>query len=71
VRLELAFVVGPTWNWLNLWKPTIDALVPILGHSGSPRTWDPLDGRITELGMHVAVDKAARQVMIGITAEGI
>jgi hypothetical protein len=71
VRLELAFVVGPAWNWLNLWKPTIDALVPILGHSGSRRTWDPLDGRITELGMHVNVDRAARHVAIGIAAECI
>jgi hypothetical protein len=71
VRLELAFVVGPAWNWLNLWKPTIDALVPLLGHSGSRRTWDPLDGRITELGMHRTVEKAARHVMIGIVAECI
>ena len=68
VRLELAFVVGPAWNWLNLWKPTIDALVPLLGHSGSRRTWDPLDGRIIELGMHLTVDKAARHVVIGIAA---
>lgn len=71
VRLELAFVVGPAWNWLNLWKPTIDALVPILGHSGSSRTWDPLDGRITELGMHLTVEQTARRVMIGIAAECI
>ena len=26
VRLELAFVVGPGRNWLNLWKQTIDSL---------------------------------------------
>ena len=31
VRLELAFVVGFTMNYLNLWKPTIDALGPLLG----------------------------------------
>lgn len=69
VRLELAFVVGPAWNWLNLWKPTIDALVPLLGHSGSRRTWDPLDGRITELGMHLTVEEGARHVVVGIAAE--
>jgi hypothetical protein len=69
VRLEIAFVVGPAWNWLNLWKSTIDALVPLLGHSGFRHTWDPLDGRITELGMHLTVDKAARHVVIGIAAE--
>ena len=33
VRLELAFVVGPTRNWLNLWKQTIDSLDPLLGRA--------------------------------------
>ena len=38
VRLELAFVVGPGRNWLNLWKPTIDSLDPLLGrYSPKPR----------------------------------
>ena len=31
--LELAFVVGPDGNWLNLWKPTIDSLDPLLGRT--------------------------------------
>lgn len=31
LRLELSFVVGPGKNWLNLWKPTIDSLDPLLG----------------------------------------
>jgi hypothetical protein len=69
VRLELAFVVGPGRNWLNLWKPTIDSLGPLLGRSRSGRDWDPLDGRITELGMHLAVDPAVRHdIVVGITA---
>ena len=29
VRLEIAFTLGPRRNWLNLWKPTIEAPVPI------------------------------------------
>ena len=33
VRLELAFVVGPGRNWLNLWKQTIDSLDPLLGRT--------------------------------------
>jgi hypothetical protein len=37
VRLELAFVVGPGRNWLELWKPTIDALDPLLGRDPSDR----------------------------------
>lgn len=59
VRLELAFVVGPGSNWLNLWKQRVDALDPLLGRTRQGRAWHPLDGRITELGMHLTVDPAA------------
>lgn len=69
VRLELAFVVGPSRNWLNLWKPTIDSLGSFLGHEHPFRPWNPRDGRITELGMHLTVDPALRNdVTIGIAA---
>jgi hypothetical protein len=69
VRLELAFVVGPRRNWLNLWKQTIDSLDPILGRTDPGRAWHPRDGRITELGMHVTIDEARRwNVDIGIAA---
>ena len=71
VRLELAFVVGPARNWMNLWKQTIDSLDPILGRTYPDRAWHPRDGRITELGMHVAVDPAAgNAVVVGIDAVG-
>ena len=70
VRLELAFVVGPGRNWLNLWKPTIDALDPLLGRTLPDRDWHPRDGRITELGMHLTVDPAVRHdVTVGIAAQ--
>ncbi|MDV3135003.1 hypothetical protein [Mycobacterium sp. 29Ha] len=69
VRLELAFVVGPGRNWLNLWKQTIDSLGPLLGRTYPWQPWHPLDGRITELGMHLTVDPAFRyEVVIGIAA---
>jgi hypothetical protein len=69
VRLELSFVVGPGRNWLNLWKQTIDSLDPILGRTYPDRPWHPRDGRITELGMHVTVDRVARnEVVVGIAA---
>jgi len=68
VRLELAFVVGGG-NWLNLWKQTIDSLDPLLGRTYPERAWHPLDGRITELGMHLTVDPALRyDRVIGIAA---
>lgn len=70
VRLELAFHVGPTRKWWHLWKPTIDALEPLLGRDASEtRAWHPSDGRITELGMHKTVDPDfGHKVIIGITA---
>ena len=69
VRLELAFVVGPGRNWVTLWKPTIDSLDPLLGRDPSDRAWHPLDGRITELGMHLTVDPALRHdLVVGIAA---
>jgi hypothetical protein len=70
VRLELAFVVGPGRNWLNLWKQTIDSLDPLLGRTLPERAWHPLDGRITELGMHMSVNPTAgrSEVVVGIAA---
>nr|WP_228768787.1 hypothetical protein [Mycolicibacterium malmesburyense] len=69
VRLELAFVVGPGRNWVNLWKQTIDSLEPLLGSTYPERAWHPLDGRITELGMHLTVDgDLQNDVQIGIAA---
>jgi hypothetical protein len=69
VRLELAFLVGPGGNWLNLWKQTIDSLDPLLGRTYPDRAWHPLDGRIAELGMHLTVDPALRyDRVVGIAA---
>jgi hypothetical protein len=69
VRLELSFVVGPRRNWLNLWKQTIDSLDPILGRTYPNRDWNPLDGRITELGLHLTVDPAAgNAIKVGVAA---
>jgi hypothetical protein len=69
VRLELSFVVGPSRNWLNLWKPTIDSLGSLLGNDRPTRPWNPRDGRVTELAMHRSVDPAlGYSVTIGISA---
>jgi len=68
VRLEMSFVIGNR-GWLGLWKPTIDALDPILGRTYPDNPYHPLDGRITELGMHLTVDPAlGYDVLIGIAA---
>jgi hypothetical protein len=53
VRLELAFMASARRNWISFWKPTIDALTPILGPTRPDREWHPRDGRIVELGLHL------------------
>lgn len=71
VRLELSFVIGER-GWLALWKPTIDALDPLLGRTYRDNPYHPLDGRITELGMHVTVDLTLRHdVLIGIAGTSV
>lgn len=69
VQLQLSFVVGPQRNWLTLWKPTIDALDPLLGRTREDRDWHPQDGRITDLGLHVVVDPSlGHDVLVSIAA---
>ncbi len=69
VRLDLSFVVGPSRNWLNLWKPTIDSLGALLGNDHPFRPWNPRDGRVTELAMHRSVDPSlGYNVTIGVSA---
>lgn len=69
VQLQMAFVVGPHRNWRTLWKPTIDALDPLLGRTREDRDWHPQDGRITDLGLHVTVDASlGHDVLLSIAA---
>lgn len=69
VRLQISFTVGPRRNWLNLGKPTIDALDPLLGRTRSDRDWHPRDGRIIDLGLHLTTDTGlGNDVILAITA---
>lgn len=69
VHLQVAFVVGTQRNWLNLWKPTIDALDPLLGRTRPDQDWHPKDGRIVDLGLHVNVDPSVgHDVLVNIAA---
>jgi hypothetical protein len=70
VRLQIALTVGPRRTWLNLWKPTIDALDPLLGRTSPDRLWHPKDGRIIELGLHLTTNnELGNDVQIFIAAE--
>jgi hypothetical protein len=72
VRMQLHFTVSRRRNWLNLWKPSIDALGQILGDAPGGRPWSPLDGRIVELGLHCRVDPGiGNDVVIAIAATTI
>ena len=55
-ELVVAYTVGPGRAWVNLWKPSIDALGRILGPG--PRQWHPRDGRIVRLGLTVDTDRS-------------
>jgi hypothetical protein len=69
VRVELSFAVGPRRNWLNLWKPTIDALDPLLGRTRADRDWHPEDGRITDLALHRTTDATlGNDIVVSIAA---
>lgn len=72
VRMQLCYTVGPPRNWLTLWKPTIDALGPILGYTPSAGPWSPLDGRIVDLGLHCRVNPSmGNDVIITIAATSV
>jgi hypothetical protein len=58
VGMQISFAVGEGRSWTSMWKRTIDGLEPLLGRAYEDRPWNPLDGRIVRLGMHVAVDPA-------------
>lgn len=54
VDLTIRYTLGAGRNWAALWKPTIDALTPLLGTT-HPGTFNPDDGRITYLTCHQLV----------------
>jgi hypothetical protein len=63
----LTLTAGP-----NLWKATIDSLGAILGRDSGAGEWNPRDGRITELGLHCVIDRAAgNQVNVAIRAAAL
>jgi hypothetical protein len=71
VSLQISFIVGPRRNWLNLWKPTIDALDLLHGRTRPDRQWHPRDGRITELGLHCTIDDhLGNDVFMAIATSG-
>jgi hypothetical protein len=56
VGVQISLTVGPERSWPNLWKMVIDALDPVLGRSFPDDEYDPRDGRVVRLGIHVWED---------------
>jgi hypothetical protein len=56
VEVHLAWRCSSRRNWATLWKPTIDAMGPILGEPFPNRPFYPNDDRIVSLGLHLQVD---------------
>lgn len=55
IAVVIGYRCGPRRNWINMWKPTIDALGPLIGEG--PRPWHPRDGAIVDLALHCVVDE--------------
>ncbi len=66
IEFHMAWRCSTRRNWVSLWKPTGDALSPILGYRGTNR-FDPNDDRITSLTLHrVADDSLCNGVCVGL-----
>lgn len=59
VEMHLTWRYMAHLNWADLWKPPIDAMGPVLGEPRSDHPFDPDDGRIVSLGLHLTRDAEA------------
>jgi hypothetical protein len=58
VEVQLAWRCAPTRNWAALWKPTGDAMGPVLGEPDARHPFNPQDDRIVALWLHRHADAA-------------
>jgi len=56
VEVQLIWHCTSHRNWATLWKPTIDAMGPVLGEPFAHRPFYPNDDRIVSLGLHLNID---------------
>lgn len=60
VALQLTLRCSSATNWINLWKPAIDAMGPVLGEPDPQRPFHPNDDRIVSLTIHRNTDDSIR-----------
>ena len=66
-RVRLAWRCGAGRSWCNLWKPTGDAMGPVLGVSDPTRPYHLDDDRIVDLELHRNVDDAlGHDIVVGM-----
>lgn len=67
VRVQLAWRLPSSRNWVSLWKPTGDAMGPVLGEPRFPQhEFHPEDDRIAELTLHRVVDEGLDSIDVGM-----
>lgn len=65
--VRLAWRCSASRNWTALWKPTGDAMGPVLGVSDPRHPFNPEDDRIANLELHLnADDSLGHDVVVGI-----
>lgn len=66
-EVHLAWRCSPNRNWVNLWKPTGDAMGPVLGYTSLVNLYHPRDDRIVHLSMHKTIDpRIGYDVQVGM-----
>jgi hypothetical protein len=58
VRMVVQFRCPSALSWVGLWKPTIDAMGPILGYDHTGNPYHPRSDRLTRLEYHRRADSA-------------
>ena len=67
VAVRLAWECSASRNWTQLWKPTGDAMGPVLGERNMANPFNPDDDRIVDLEFHLNVDNSLRHdVVVGM-----
>lgn len=65
--VDLAWRCDQRRNWVTLWKPTGDAMGPILGEPDARNPFNVADDRIVELRLHRDIDQGVgNKVHVGI-----
>jgi hypothetical protein len=59
MAVQLAWRCPARRNWVSFWKPTGDAMGPVLGEPDSRNPFNPADDRIVALHLHRCIDESA------------